>query len=604
MSFILDLDEAGLSVPDGYDRVVGVCDDTGSLTVQVANDGRPGEAVVVDVNNNERQVDLEDGEWIVLDQVGLLEGESDDSVLAELSDASLSWDDLPCQPESVVEVDEHTLSLVLQRELPLDSLIPPELQSTPADASVDATGMSSPVDGPVLAAPSAGCQSEAPCPICIDMPVRNLMGHIIAKHLPWFISPSTACWSCEFSEGSYCFLRHRHLDATDHDVSASFLTDEQLTRWCALTTGYLHAIRSELDLDSLGDLLEHVTKEQLAPLNCLFSAQQQGLLRLLDEYLGFAPQASYSVAPPSSISSLLHRKTLFELLRTLPPDAQARVTNTECLQDVHGAEVDVGDFEWGMLTTVDSHCHLDLVLTKHVGHDLASLEESFSAGRVVSTMIANFILPDKWDIHSRFVNDDRILFTFGVHPRQAGRPFNFGRLKDLLRLKKTVALGEIGFTYPADNEDQQVKLVEQLLPLAKEFDLPVVVHCQGPGTYEVMLAALRRHLPREHHLQLHSFAGSSNIVRAYLSEFPNTRFSLGGLLFHRADLDEMVQSLDLARILLETDAPYLAPPDTPFHRNHMWNVFTVGERVAELKNVPTRVVCEVARRNAQQFFGM
>ena len=107
------------------------------------------------------------------------------------------------------------------------------------------------------------------------------MGHIIAKHLPWFISPSMACWSRKFSEGSYCFLRHRHLDATDHDVSASFLTDEQLTRWCALTMGYLHAIRSELDLASLDDLLDHVTKEGLAPLNCSFLAQQEGLFRFV-----------------------------------------------------------------------------------------------------------------------------------------------------------------------------------------------------------------------------------------------------------------------------------------------------------------------------------
>ena len=131
-----------------------------------------------------------------------------------------------------------------------------------------------------------------------------------------------------------------------------------------------------------------------------------------------------------------------------------------------------------------------------------------------------------------------------------------------------------------------MELVEWLLLLAKELGLPVVVHCQGPGTYKVMLAALKRHLPRSHHLQLHSFTSSSAIVQSYLADFPNMRFSLGGLLFHRADLDEMVQSLDLAQILLETDAPYLAPPGTPFHRNHIWNVFKVGERVAELKNVP------------------
>ena len=163
--------------------------------------------MVVDVNNNEHQVDFEDEEWIVLDQIGLLERESDDSVLAELSDASLSWDNLPCQPDDV-EVDEHTLNLVLQRELPLDALIPPELRSPPANASGDATGMLPLVDGPALAAPSSGRRDEASCPICGDTPVRNLMGHIITKHFPWFINPSMACWTCKFSEGPYCFLRH------------------------------------------------------------------------------------------------------------------------------------------------------------------------------------------------------------------------------------------------------------------------------------------------------------------------------------------------------------------------------------------------------------
>ncbi len=135
------------------------------------------------------------------------------------------------------------------------------------------------------------------------------------------------------------------------------------------------------------------------------------------------------------------------------------------------------------------------------------------------------------------------------------------------------------------NENQQVELVERLLLLAKELDLPVAVHCQGPGTYEVMLAALKRHLRRSHHLQLHSFAGSSAIVQSFLTDFPNT--SLGDLLFHRPDLDKMVQSLDLARILLETDAPYLAPTSTSFHRNHMGNVFRVGERMAGEKRSST-----------------
>ena len=74
------------------------------------------------------------------------------------------------------------------------------------------------------------------------------------------------------------------------------------------------------------------------------------------------------------------------------------------------------------------------------------------------------------------------------------------------------------------------------------------------------------------------------------------------MIFRNTALEETVQALELQDMVLETDAPYQSPPQVPRHKNHPRNVFKIARYVAELKNVPVRVVIDATRHTAERLF--
>ncbi|MEF9840023.1 MAG: TatD family hydrolase [Lachnospiraceae bacterium] len=191
----------------------------------------------------------------------------------------------------------------------------------------------------------------------------------------------------------------------------------------------------------------------------------------------------------------------------------------------------------------------------------------------------------------------------GVHPDEVGdlNEESFSWLKSLFQQKKVVAVGEIGLDYYWDKESRfvQKEWFIQQLKLARELDLPVIIHSReaAADTLEIM---------KEHgsNLQgvIHCFSYSKEIAQEYINM--GFYIGIGGVLTFKNSkkLKEIVKEVSLDRILLETDCPYLAPVPYRGKRNTSANLQFVAEEIANIKEVEYNEVIRRTEINGNQLF--
>lgn len=203
-----------------------------------------------------------------------------------------------------------------------------------------------------------------------------------------------------------------------------------------------------------------------------------------------------------------------------------------------------------------------------------------------------------------------------------GEEFNADSYKDLvLRSTKVVAIGEFGLDYyrmPKGEDPERVKKIQkevmvQHLLLAKEVDKPVMIHCRPtPGTmdaYEDILKILDptpspgegrvgERLPFE----IHCFTGNWPIAQEFIER--GGYIALNGIVtFDKTGRsEEVAKNLPLESIILETDAPYLAPVPHRGQRNEPSYVKFVAEKIAEIKGVSYNDVAAATTKNARTLF--
>ena len=198
-----------------------------------------------------------------------------------------------------------------------------------------------------------------------------------------------------------------------------------------------------------------------------------------------------------------------------------------------------------------------------------------------------------------------IFCTIGVHPHHAKdwKSGDVERLKTLLlSSKKVVALGEIGLDYHYDNSprDVQRSVLEEQLLIAKELDLPVVVH--NRDSIEDMMQIIERTQPTK--AVLHCCTEKWSDVQAWIDRGYMLSFT-GIATYPRAEeIRETIRQCPLEQMMIETDAPYLAPVPHRGQRNEPAFVVEVAKLIAELKNLPLEQVADQTVTNTMEFFGL
>lgn len=197
----------------------------------------------------------------------------------------------------------------------------------------------------------------------------------------------------------------------------------------------------------------------------------------------------------------------------------------------------------------------------------------------------------------------QVYAAVGVHPHEAeGLP---GDYLDLLtgfsRHAKVVAIGEIGLDYHYDFSPRPIQrqVFEQQLILAKELDLPVIIHSREATQDSMDL--LRRYRPKG---VVHCFSGSAETAREVVELGMYVGFT-GAVTFKNASkLLTAVQAVPMERLLLETDCPYMAPVPYRGKRCDSSMIEKTAERIGELKELPAQEVVDRARENTCRLFGI
>ncbi len=193
----------------------------------------------------------------------------------------------------------------------------------------------------------------------------------------------------------------------------------------------------------------------------------------------------------------------------------------------------------------------------------------------------------------------------GVHPEEINglTPEDSAAIFDLAYSSdKVVAIGEIGLDYhykPDTKEDQKDWFLEQI-ELAKELDLPIIVHSRDAAK-DTMDIIKEGEADRVGGV-IHAYSGDVQMAKEYVSM--GFYLGVGGMVTFAnvKKLIRVVEEIDLSHLLLETDCPYLAPAPKRGTRNDSSNLLYVAEKIAQIKGVTIEEVAKVTSENARRLF--
>ncbi len=256
---------------------------------------------------------------------------------------------------------------------------------------------------------------------------------------------------------------------------------------------------------------------------------------------------------------------------------------------------------------IDSHCH---VTASEFDEDReAVLSRASDAGVAVMLAIgAGYGIEDAERAAELAASDPRIFASAGVHPHDARlwSPEAADRVCACLERPRVVAVGECGLDYWYENsprEAQRRALADQLA-IARERDLPVSIHVRDreADAYEELLDIWRGEGGGTLEGVLHCYTHSEAYARRALELGLLVSFS--GILTFKQDrgLRDVAAALPLDRLLVETDAPLLAPQGFRGRRNEPAHVVEVGQVLARVQGLAPEAVAEVTSRNARRLF--
>src|SRR3989344_237041 len=187
--------------------------------------------------------------------------------------------------------------------------------------------------------------------------------------------------------------------------------------------------------------------------------------------------------------------------------------------------------------------------------------------------------------------------------------FNYEEYKKLAQSKKVVAIGEIGLDYyyfpkskvkREEIKRKQKETLRQQMDLADEMHLPVIIHCRV--AHEDLLEFLGER--KQVRGVVHSYTGTAEQAEKFMDL--GLYFGFNGLILKNVpalpDPREVISSIPLDRIVLETDSPYLLPPMALTERNEPLFVKYMAEEIAKIKNISLQEVAKSTTTNAKKLF--
>lgn len=250
---------------------------------------------------------------------------------------------------------------------------------------------------------------------------------------------------------------------------------------------------------------------------------------------------------------------------------------------------------------IDSHCHLDAAEFDHDRGDVVARAKARGIGRQVIPATH----ADGWPkLREVCAADDGLHPAYGLHPMYLAehRPEHLAALRDWIERERPVAIGECGLDYYVEGLDADAQQVcfDGQLRLAREFDLPLIVHARR--AVDAVIASIRRIGALRG--VVHSFSGSQEQARQLWKL--NFLIGLGGpVTYARANrLRKLAAIMPLEYLLLETDAPDQPDAGIRGERNEPGRLAIVCDTIAELRNETPEAIAAATTANAVRLFAL
>ncbi len=275
---------------------------------------------------------------------------------------------------------------------------------------------------------------------------------------------------------------------------------------------------------------------------------------------------------------------------------------------------------------IDTHCHIDSY-ERHAGESFDALlarfrtssftterstaKEKAAAAKIAQPEAFIHVACDPADFETaRALSEkyDNVYTAYGIHPEyvETETAEDETRLLEYLAHPKCVACGEFGldYHYGAETKAAQVKLFERHLQLGIESKKPLVLHLREAD--DDALAVLRAANLHDTKLHIHCFTGTPEFVEQLLALDAKIFVGFTGIVtFNKAQsVRDAAAIVPIDQMLLETDAPYMAP--VPFRGKpcHSGYIPFIAEKLAEIKNVPVEELYRHCRENTRKCYGI
>lgn len=251
---------------------------------------------------------------------------------------------------------------------------------------------------------------------------------------------------------------------------------------------------------------------------------------------------------------------------------------------------------------VDSHAH---IYFRDYADDFYDMLQRATDAGIAAIVVVGTDIESSREAVELAEKHSALYAAVGIHPHDAGRVTDacYGIIRDLaLTSRKVVAIGEIGLDYYRDRSprEQQQLVFRRFLRMAAELDKPVIIHDRD--AHEHIMTILREESVRKG--VLHCFSGDI----AMASEVAELGFhiSIPGTISYpgNQNLRDLVKTVSIDRMLVETDCPYLTPVPHRGKRNEPAYVKLTAEKLAEVKGLTLEDVARITTRNASELFGI
>ena len=252
----------------------------------------------------------------------------------------------------------------------------------------------------------------------------------------------------------------------------------------------------------------------------------------------------------------------------------------------------------------DTHAHYDDEAFDEDREEVLSSLQEKGVGTVVNICASPASLKRITELTEKY---SFVYGAAGIHPDHAGELTEemFAEISRLANMEKIVAIGEIGLDYywdTAPHEVQRQWFLRQL-DLAVEKDLPVVIHSREASqeTLEIMREAYKKSGGKLRGV-IHCFSGSAEIAREYIDM--GFYIGVGGVVTFKngKKLKEVVETMPLDKLVIETDCPYLAPVPFRGKRNSSLLLPHVVEVISEIKGISREEVERITWDNAHRLY--